>query len=395
MKLKQKKIDITVVGAGYVGLSNALLLAKRNNIKILDIDKKKIEKINKRISPIEDKEIKEALQDENINITATEDKIEAYHGAEYVIIATPTDYSIENGSFDTRSIESVLNDLKIINPDAIAIIKSTVPIGYTEKIKEYYNTKNIIFSPEFLREGKALLDNLNPSRIVIGENSKRGRKFVGELQRCALKKRVKKIFTSNTEAEAIKLFSNTYLAMRVAFFNELDTYAATCKLEAKKIIEGVCSDKRIGMHYNNPSFGYGGYCLPKDSKQLLSEFNKIPQELITATVKANDKRKYFIANEIIKKQKKKIGVFRLAMKKDSDNLRQSSTLDIISILQKHNLEVIIYEPDIDLKEIHGCRLIGSLRKFKNEADVIVANRDSNELSDVKLKVFTRDIFYEN
>ncbi|WP_163329260.1 nucleotide sugar dehydrogenase [Desulfurobacterium thermolithotrophum] len=387
-------MKIAVAGAGYVGLSNAILLAQNNEVVLKDIDEKKVKLINEKKSPIIDKDIEEYLKNKPLNLRATLDPKEAYENAEFVIIATPTDYDPITNYFNTKSIEAVIEEVLNINPDAIMVIKSTIPIGYTEKVKNKFGTENIIFSPEFLREGKALYDNLYPSRIVVGEKSERAKKFANLLKEGAIKKDVPVLFTGSTEAESIKLFANTYLAMRVAFFNELDTYAESQKLNSKEIIEGVCLDPRIGMHYNNPSFGYGGYCLPKDTKQLLANYQEkgIPQYLIKATVESNLSRKFYIAKKILEKTKGKVGIYRLTMKAGSDNFRSSAIIDIIEYLKVNDIEILIYEPYCENGKFMGFEVTKDLEEFKNNVDLIVANRITDELKDVLDKVYTRDIF---
>jgi UDPglucose 6-dehydrogenase len=384
---------ITVVGAGYVGLSLAVLLAQHNEVTVLDINPQKVKMINERVSPIKDPDIDYFLRNKTLYLEATLDKEKAYSNADYIIIATPTDYDHNKNGFDTSSVEQVLEDALKYNDKALIVIKSTVPVGFTENMKKRFNTDRIVFSPEFLREGKALHDNLYPSRIVVGEKSERARKFADLLLQGAIKKDVPVLLTGSSEAEAIKLFSNAYLAMRVAFFNELDTFAELKGLNTREIVEGVCLDPRIGNHYNNPSFGYGGYCLPKDTNQLAAQFNGIPHEIITAIVRSNQTRKRHIADMVIKKKPKTVGIYRLTMKKDSDNFRNSSILDILDLLKEYGqFRIIIYEPLIKEKTFKEIPVVNNLEEFKQMCDLILANRMSTELNDVKEKVYTRDLF---
>ena len=388
-------MNITVVGAGYVGLASAMLLSQNHEIMIFDIDPIKIDKLSNRISPIHDPEIQDFMNNEKISFSVTMNSKEAYEGADFIILATPTDYDAENNYFDTSSVEKVIDEAILINPDAVIVLKSTVPVGYTEMIKKQFNSQNIVFSPEFLREGSALYDNLHPSRVIVGEKSDRGKEIADLFTKAAIKKDIEVLLVDSSEAESVKLFSNTYLAMRVSFFNELDSYAEAQGLDSLEIIKGVCLDQRIGDHYNNPSFGYGGYCLPKDTKQLKANYRDVPNSLISAIVDANSTRKDFISESIIKKNPQTVGIHRLIMKSGSDNYKSSSIQGIMKRIKAKGIETIVYEPELTDESFYNSKVINDLNEFKSLSDLIVANRMSDELLDVKSKVYTRDLFHDD
>lgn len=383
---------IVVAGAGYVGLANAVLLAQHHQVTVVDIDAQRVDKINSKQSPIGDDDIQRFLVEAQLSLAATTEAEQAYKSADWVLVATPTNYDTQTNQFDTSSVDSVLAMVHTVNPDVPTVIRSTIPVGYTKHVRANYGKDSIMFAPEFLREGKALHDNLYPSRIVVGDHSEKAREFAQLMLESAIKKDVEVQFTGATEAEAIKLFANTYLAMRVAFFNELDTYAAHHELNTREIIDGVCLDPRIGSHYNNPSFGYGGYCLPKDTRQLLANYNNVPQVIIGAIVEANKTRKDFIAEDIIKRQPKVVGIYRLVMKSGSDNFRSSAIQGIMRRLTAKGIEVVIYEPNCHDDQFFNCKVIRDLTEFKRYSDIIVSNRRSNELHDIEQKVYTRDVF---
>ena len=390
-----EKIKITVVGSGYVGMSLSVLLAQHNDVTVLDIDAEKVGKINNKQSTVADTEIELFLVEKSLSLAATLDKQDAYQGASFIIVATPTDYDSDTNRFDTSSVDAVVRDALSVNESALVVIKSTIPVGHTKSLQEKYKTERVIFSPEFLREGQALKDNLNPSRIIVGGHCEASKEFAGLLKQGAIKLDIETLFIVSTEAEAVKLFANTYLAMRVSFFNELDSYALAKELDTKSIINGVCLDERIRDGYNNPSFGYGGYCLPKDTKQLLANYEAIPQTLIGAIVSSNTTRKDFIANAILKEKPKTVGFYRLVMKEGSDNFRSSAIQGLISRIRKVGIDVIIFEPELNESSFDEMKVINSLSVFKDISDVVVANRDSKNLWDIKHKVFTRDVFNNN